>query len=162
MKKILIGLILMLAVVKAQNNSEYFKSGIITYISSTQVYVSFNSTDGINEDDTLYVKNNEIYVPAIIVDKLSGSSCTGKGIVSNLDIDTKIFANPPVKPETVKVNKPETELVSENISAPMVKEISNSLTCTRSPPTWNSTTATSRTSSSRFRTTTCTCCSAVR
>ena len=128
MKKILIGLILLSAFANAQNNSEYLKSGIITYISSTQVYVSFNSTDGINEDDTLYVKNNEIYVPAIIVDKLSGSSCTGKGIVSNLDIDTKIFANPPVEPETVKVNKPETELVSENISAPMVKEISNSLT----------------------------------
>ena len=122
------GLIFLTAIAKAQSNLEVVKSGIITYTSSSQVFVSFNSTDGINKDDTLYVKHNDEYIPAIIVDKLSGNSCTGKGIVSNLDIDTKIFANPPLETEPVLVAVQEIEPVSENITVPIITETATALT----------------------------------
>ncbi len=122
MKKMLLGFVFISIAVNAQVNEESLKSGIITYKSSTQVNVSFKSTEGINKGDTLFVKSRNKIVPALVVEKLSNSSCTGKGIASNLDIDTKIFVLPKTESKRIELDNQKTNLIAAGISAPLVTE----------------------------------------
>jgi hypothetical protein len=62
------------------NEKRMEKAGKITFQSSQNIYVSFDNTEGINKGDTLYVKKNKKLMPAIIVNYLSASSCSGQSI----------------------------------------------------------------------------------
>ncbi len=60
------------AVLRAQAVVE---TGTVSYVSSVNVYVKFASTDGIKIGDTLFVKNGENLLPALIVTNKSSISC---------------------------------------------------------------------------------------
>jgi len=49
--------------------------GIVSYVSSQNVYVQFVNTDGIEPGDTLYSQTNDMYIPALIVKEKSTISC---------------------------------------------------------------------------------------
>jgi hypothetical protein len=50
-------------------------SGQVSFVSTKNVYVKFKSTSGITAGDTLFVKSDGSYIPALKVDNLSSSSC---------------------------------------------------------------------------------------
>lgn len=59
------------------------KEGKVGYISSQLVYVSFENTNGIAEGDTLFLKNNNKDIPALIVKYLSSSSAACERLSSH-------------------------------------------------------------------------------
>ena len=81
----------------AQTN-EVIVKGTISYISSQNVYVKFENTEGIRVGDTLFVARNNVLIPALRVDNLSSVSCAGSliGLIS-VAISTPIFAKSKVE-----------------------------------------------------------------
>ncbi|MBU0474213.1 MAG: hypothetical protein KKF62_08615 [Bacteroidetes bacterium] len=83
--------------------------GEITYLSSKNVYVKFNSTEGLAIGDTLFSKINGIKVPTILVEHISSTSCAGSKIVeTTFNVGDKVYA------KTLNVVQKDTEVV-ENI-----------------------------------------------
>lgn len=77
--------------------------GTITFITSQNIYVQFESTAGINPGDTLFVFKENVEVPALLVGNKSSISCVCSKIT---DIDLKLsdkvyFTSIPVKTEEV-------------------------------------------------------------
>ncbi len=67
--------------------------GEITYISSQNIYVKFKSTSGLAINDTLFIKSESGFTPAIFVKYISSKSCSGsKLLLTNLKIGDLIFA----------------------------------------------------------------------
>lgn len=62
----------------SQDYSLVEKTGIVTYISSQNVYVRFQNTSGIEQGDTLFIKKNEKYNPVVVVKFISSTSCAGE------------------------------------------------------------------------------------
>lgn len=60
--------------VSAQENQN-FREGLVSYISGKNVYVKFENTAGIADGDTLFLKNGEILIPALLVQHRSSISC---------------------------------------------------------------------------------------
>ena len=56
-------------------NEEIF--GVISYISRQYYYVEFPNTKGMKIGDTLYVKNNDMLLPVLIVEHFSESRYFG-------------------------------------------------------------------------------------
>lgn len=67
----------------AQSGNQSIVEGSITFISSQNVYVKFDNTDGISVGDTLFINHNKISSPAIVVQHLSSKSVAGAPL-SNL------------------------------------------------------------------------------
>ena len=57
--------------------------GTVSYISSQNIYVKFSSTEGIETGDTLFLKINNNYIPAIKVDYISSTSCAGVSVTDD-------------------------------------------------------------------------------
>jgi len=57
-----------------QQETELLK-GVVSYVSSQNVYVKFASTEGINTGDTLYASNNASLTPCLVVRDKSSTSC---------------------------------------------------------------------------------------
>jgi hypothetical protein len=81
------------------------RMGKITYLSSQNIYVGFENTDGIQPGDTLYLAKNRQVVPALIVTNLSSISCVCRpipGIDVQLEdiIQFKPNAAPQITPES--------------------------------------------------------------
>ena len=53
------------------------KIGQVTFLTSQNIYVRFENTDGISINDTLYVRSNKKLVPTVLVKYVSSSSCSG-------------------------------------------------------------------------------------
>jgi hypothetical protein len=51
------------------------EKGVVTYVTSQNVYVKFSSTTRINKGDTLFLKNVEQLAPALLVKDKSSTSC---------------------------------------------------------------------------------------
>jgi len=67
--------------------------GTVSYISSQNIYVKFNGTEGIQTGDTLFLKTNNSYIPAIKVDHLSSTSCAGVSITDKkIELNIAIYA----------------------------------------------------------------------
>ena len=67
--------------------------GTVSYISSQNIYVKFSSTEGIETGDTLFIKENNNYLPVIKVDYKSSTSCAGVSITSKkIEINTLVYA----------------------------------------------------------------------
>ncbi len=80
------------------------KTGKITYVSSQNVYVQFENTDGIKVGDTLFVKKNNL-IPSIIVKFISSTSCAGELIKNtNLKVGDKLIAIAKIKDEEVTLS----------------------------------------------------------
>ncbi len=72
------------SVIRAQTKSELIE-GKVTYLSSQNVYVKFDNTSKIKVGDTLFIKQNSDYIPAVKIEYLSSRSTAGKKI-GNIDI----------------------------------------------------------------------------
>ncbi len=60
--------------VAAQEN-QVIREGEVSYISGKNIYVKFKSTEGIENGDSLFIKQNELLVPALVVQNHSSISC---------------------------------------------------------------------------------------
>ena len=88
-------------------------NGEVSYKTSQSIYVSFNSTEGISEGDTLYSVVNASMIPVLTVKYLSSRSCVGIPISDQpLAVGAKIIA----KSSKIKI-PPHTpaEVVQEQI-----------------------------------------------
>lgn len=90
-------------------------SGKITYKSSQNVYVRFNSTKGISVGDTLFVSNGNRLNPVLVVTNISSTStmCT---TISNekLNQDIVIIAKPNIPGLTQKKTNTNENLIVED------------------------------------------------
>ena len=67
--------------------------GAVSYISGESIYVKFDNTNGIENGDTLYVKQQNKLIPALIVKHHSSISCLGNYISSiQLNVSDLIYA----------------------------------------------------------------------
>jgi len=106
MKKYLKILLLFISsIALAQQAEKQIISGTVSYLSSQNVYVTFENTKGIETGDTLFTKVKDNYKPVIIVNHKSSKSCAGLNIDgSSLKIDGKVYAF---------IDKQEEEIVEE-------------------------------------------------
>ncbi|HMQ91023.1 MAG TPA: hypothetical protein PKB07_25665 [Flavilitoribacter sp.] len=56
------------------------KNGKVSYLSSTNVYVRFESTSGIEIGDTLFRQQGSRMIPVVVVSNKSSSSCVGVAV----------------------------------------------------------------------------------
>jgi len=75
--------------------------GTISFITSQNIYVKFQSTHHINKGDTLYIKQGDNAVPALLVTDLSSISCVCVSIsVGKMNVSDKVFARKTNEPVT--------------------------------------------------------------
>lgn len=94
MKNIIYILFLIISAnILAQTQSDTLITGTVSFISSQNVYVKFDNTDGIDNGDTLFIKNGSILNPAILVNHQSSKSCAGISLNGlSLKVDDPLFA----------------------------------------------------------------------
>lgn len=80
MKQIVYFLLVFSMVMFAQNNELVPYTGKVTYLSSVNVYVQVESSEGINAGDTLYLEKSGKRIPAVVIEYLSSKSLAGKKI----------------------------------------------------------------------------------
>jgi len=71
----LVLLVLFVCGISIGEAQEIFLQGTVSYISGQNIYVKFESTEGIENGDTLFVKTQDVPVPALIVQHHSSISC---------------------------------------------------------------------------------------
>jgi len=59
-------------------------NGNVSFISSQNVYVKFENTEGILIGDTLFLPQNNILIPALVVNSMSSISCVGTPLIKNI------------------------------------------------------------------------------
>lgn len=115
MRRILAIIILFSSFIKivSQDNAQIkILEGKVQYISSQFVYVQFENTNGLNKGDTLFVKSRGKYLPSLIVESLSSSSCASKEIKTKPAVGESIFSFVQLKPKITIKDK-------ANISSPI-------------------------------------------
>lgn len=94
--------------------------GTVSYISSQNIYVKFNSTEGIEIGDTLFIKKEDNYLSAIKVEHISSTSCAGVSITDKkIELNTAIYAfipNGEVEVETTD----ESPLTEAAVTVPVI------------------------------------------
>ncbi len=87
--------------------------GSISYITSQNIYVKFENTEGIHMGDTLFIARNNVFIPALIVNNLSTISCVGIPVGQvTLSISNPIFGK-------IKVEKRQQDSISKETKAPV-------------------------------------------
>ena len=87
----------------AQTSADYME-GYVSYISSQNVYVKFQSTEGIKTGDTLFIISGHTKTPALLVNNLSSISCLCTPVSAlKINVSDKLFARP-VKKASVNKN----------------------------------------------------------
>jgi hypothetical protein len=94
MKLLLHILLLMITIsLLAKEEMTTVVEGTVSYISSQNIYIKFNSTEGIEIGDTLFIKEKNNYVPAIKVEHISSTSCAGVSLSDKkIEINIPIYA----------------------------------------------------------------------
>lgn len=86
-------------------------TGKVSYVSSQNVYVKFDNTDGIHVGDTLYVSKNGKTIPALVISSMSTISCVGSPVGSiTLSVPDIISANKRVVAKSSENSGSETKL----------------------------------------------------
>ena len=68
------------------------KEGEISFITSQNIYLRFENTEGISVGDTAFYFYKKKYVPVMVIQFLSSGSCSGKKIGDlNLKVGDKVF-----------------------------------------------------------------------
>ena len=67
------------------------KEGRVSYITGQNIYVKFETTEGIENGDTLFMQNAEGLIPSLFVQQKSSISC-----LCNLISDIEIKVSDPV------------------------------------------------------------------
>lgn len=87
-----------------QQNFEWQK-GSVSFLSSNNVYVKFQTTEGIQQGDTLFVQRGDVYTPALIVSNKSSTSVVSSPLAGiTLEVKQDIFAR-----KAIVVQKEEQE-----------------------------------------------------
>ncbi|KAF0140403.1 MAG: hypothetical protein FD122_2517 [Stygiobacter sp.] len=109
MNKLVFAALLFIAqFVSAQDKSFEQRTGRISFVTSQNIYVRFESTNGINKNDTLYIADNGKFKPAIVVQYVSSNSCSGLSVTNyQFKVEDAVIAL--VK----KVIPPSEEIISE-------------------------------------------------
>jgi len=83
-REILLFLMALLAtsIIQAQNQTSI--EGTVTHITSSSVYVRFNSTATISKGDTLFIQQGNLLIPALIVEGVSSLSTVCKPLSDEL------------------------------------------------------------------------------
>ena len=82
--------------------------GKVSYLSSQNIYAKFETTNGISVGDTLFIKGDKGFIPAIFVKYLSSKSSSGTKLLEfAFEVGTPIFAlverKEKVEKNTIKV-----------------------------------------------------------
>ncbi|NCS88044.1 MAG: hypothetical protein AUK34_00365 [Ignavibacteria bacterium CG2_30_36_16] len=86
------GVILIFSAFVFAQSEKLEKKGVVTYLSSQNVYVKFDDTEGIAAGDTLFVKENSNYKPVLVVNFISSRSAAGETIKEgNLKVGDAVF-----------------------------------------------------------------------
>lgn len=128
MKTLLIILILVSSASFSQSGEKEIRKGNVSFISSQNIYVKFDRTDGINVGDTLFTVSGNNSKAALIVRFISSTSCAGEKIINkDFKVNDEIIAYVSIQKNEAKG---ETIVNSNNVeiseSAPEVKIQSNS------------------------------------
>ena len=123
-RKLLILLILVfLSTIRslAQENIELV-AGAVSYISGTNIYVKFASTDGIENGDTLFINSEGKHIPALLVQHHSSISCLCNAINGQVvHVDETILFKYKSKPAPVVIpevqDTPDKDLNQQIIAA---------------------------------------------
>ncbi len=76
------------------------EKGAVSHVSSRNVYVKFSTTEHINIGDTLFLQISDQFVPAIIINNKSSTSCVGTPLtLEPIKVQTVIFARRFIKEE---------------------------------------------------------------
>ncbi|MCF8241232.1 MAG: hypothetical protein K9J16_07585 [Melioribacteraceae bacterium] len=87
----LISFVLIFIKVDAQEGYDWIP-GKVTYFSSQYVYLKFDNTSFINQNDTLYKKDGQTFTPALIAKFISSRSCAAEKIIEiDVNVDDDFF-----------------------------------------------------------------------
>ncbi len=126
MKRILYILFLMLSVnLLAQTQRDTLITGTVSFISSQNVYVKFDETNGIENGDTLFMKDGATLTPVILVNHKSSTSCAGISLNgTTFKVNDQLYAivEVVVEEEIVIDDSTKNLLLEENLAyQPLVK-----------------------------------------
>lgn len=98
------------------------EKGVVSFVSSRNVYVKFASTKNINIEDTLFVRQDGELAPALVVNNKSSTSAVCIPLLAGrMQVSDEVFAKTAVKKETRKEKEEEAKAppaVEEEIAAP--------------------------------------------
>ena len=110
MKTALIIIFLLINIAVYSQTSPEILNGKVSFITSQNIYVKFDNTEGILVGDTLYVAKDSMLIPALIVNGKSSISCVGTPITKNTFIlSTQIIAKKRETKKKTKSNKEESK-----------------------------------------------------
>lgn len=108
------------------------EKGVVSFVSSRNVYVKFASTKSINIGDTLLISQNDELVPALVVSNKSSTSLVCTPLLSErMEVSTEVFAKTIAKKEPPKVGKEkelelppkiEKEVATEKVTTVIIPE----------------------------------------
>ena len=112
---LLIILLSLITVTSFSQTSHEVLNGKVSFMSSQNIYVKFDNTDGIRAGDTLFITQDMKLIPALIVNSISSISCVG----TPLNKDKFALSDPIVarKRET-KISREKTGFDSKNAISP--------------------------------------------
>lgn len=104
---ILLILFALLSTVLFAQNSEEGMQGEVSYITQNSVYVRFETTTGLNQGDTLFMKKGAILNPVLVINNLSSISCVCQPISDiTFNVGDKISSRASKEKMDVSENKP--------------------------------------------------------
>ena len=105
-----------------QNEASYEK-GTVSYVSSQNVYVKFESTESIAVGDTLYFSQSGQMKPALVVSNKSSISCVCNPLAAeSIKVSDEIFARKPVVKGEEKPQEEKPEVRPPAAEEPIQKE----------------------------------------
>ena len=104
-------LYILVFVVEGNSQQQFEKLGKVTYKSSQNIYVQFESTEGILAGDTLFIKTKGKLHPSLQVSFISTMSCAGSAINGdNIKVGDELLA-------IVKIKQTEDNAIDTSIAA---------------------------------------------
>jgi len=77
----------------AQSVDKNIRQGNVSYISAQNIYIKFENTSDIDIGDTLFIRKNNQFIPAIKVEHRSSTSCAGTPLINEkFELNSILFA----------------------------------------------------------------------
>lgn len=102
--------------------------GEVTYRTSQNIYVKFQSTKQISIGDTLFLTKDGTIIPALIVNNLSSTSCVGTPLTDlPIEAGTRIIARVQQKPkelrgDTSAISTPLSTQIEDAMNKPLTEK----------------------------------------
>ena len=109
---------------KAQEKVDIME-GTVSYITGKNIYVKYVNTSGIENGDTLFMNENEVLVPALVVLHLSSISCLCNPIGENtFQISDKIIAKTRTKQKAEVAEIQAKNKIEKDVSEQVISSVS--------------------------------------